>query len=110
MGPTLEVVPFGKTMSIARFPDDAIAAWLAAIVDSADDAIVSKTLDGIITSWNPAAERMFGYSSQEVIGKSITIIIPTDRLNEEERVLSNIRQGRAVEHFETVRQRKDGTL
>ena len=83
---------------------------LAAIVQSSDDAIVSKTLDGIITSWNLAAERMFGYTAPEVIGKSITIIIPTDRLNEEERVLSSIRQGRAVEHFETVRRRKDGQL
>jgi PAS domain S-box-containing protein len=85
------------------------AARLAAIVASSDDAIVSKDLNGRITSWNAAAERMFGWSADEVIGKSITIIIPSDRQAEEDYVLSQIRQGNIVDHFETVRQRKDGS-
>ncbi len=85
------------------------AARLAAIVASSDDAIISKDLNGHITTWNAAAERMFGYSAVEVIGKPITIIIPEERLSEESEVLSRIRRGLSVEHFETVRRRKDGT-
>jgi PAS domain S-box-containing protein len=83
---------------------------LGAIVDSSDDAIVSKDLNGIIQTWNRAAERMFGYSASEAIGQSITLIIPHDRLSEEDEVLSRIRSGRPVDHFETIRRRKDGTL
>jgi PAS domain S-box-containing protein len=83
---------------------------LAAIVQSSDDAIISKDLNGIVTSWNPAAERLFGYSAQEMIGKSITTVIPPSRLAEEEYVLSRIRAGESIEHFETVRQTKDGRL
>jgi PAS domain S-box-containing protein len=83
-------------------------AWLAAIIDSSDDAIVSKTLEGVITSWNTAAERMFGYTASEVIGRSITVIIPPDRLFEETEVIRKIRLGELVDHFETVRVRKDG--
>ena len=86
------------------------AARLAAIVASSDDAIVSKDLNGRITSWNAAAERMFGWTAEEVVGKSITIIIPADRQAEEDYVLSQIRQGRVVDHFETIRQCKDGSL
>jgi PAS domain S-box-containing protein len=82
---------------------------LSAIVDSSDDAIVSKTLDGIITSWNPAAETMFGYTAAEVIGQSIRIIIPADRQDEEDYVLGQIRQGHKVKHFETIRRAKDGS-
>src|SRR5262249_45476703 len=85
-------------------------ARLAAIVESSEDAIVSKNLTGVITSWNRSAERLFGYTAQEAIGQSITIIIPADRRGEERRILDTIRQGQTVEHFETVRQRKDGTL
>jgi PAS domain S-box-containing protein len=85
------------------------AARLAAIVASSDDAIVSKDLNGRITSWNAAAERMFGWTSEEAVGRPITIIIPVERLKEEDYVLSRIRQGFAVDHFETVRQRKDGS-
>jgi PAS domain S-box-containing protein len=81
---------------------------LAAIVESSDDAIVSKDLNGIVKSWNPAAERLFGYTADEMIGKSIKTIIPTERLSEEDFVLGRIRAGLSVEHFETVRQRKDG--
>jgi PAS domain S-box-containing protein len=83
---------------------------LAAIVRSSDDAIVSKNLDGIITSWNPAAERLFGFTAAEVVGKSITIIIPPERRHEEDEVLRQVRSGRMVDHFESVRQRRDGSL
>ena len=83
---------------------------LAAIVASADDAIISKDLDGYVTSWNQAAERLFGYTAAEMVGQNITRIIPADRLSEEAYVLSNIRAGREVDHFQTVRQRKDGSL
>jgi len=83
---------------------------LAAIVESSDDAIVSKDLNGIVTSWNQAAERVFGYTPEEMIGKSITIIVPPDRLAEETVVLQKIRRGEAVKHFETIRMRKDGSL
>jgi PAS domain S-box-containing protein len=85
-------------------------ALLAAIVASSDDAIVSKTLDGVITSWNAGAERLFGYTSAEAVGRSITLIIPTERLSEEDMILSQLRRGERVEHFETVRQAKDGRL
>jgi PAS domain S-box-containing protein len=87
-----------------------LAETLAAIVQSSDDAIVSKDLNGIIMSWNPAAERMFGWTEQEVIGRSILLIIPKERHHEEDQVLSRIRAGLRVDHFETQRQRKDGTL
>jgi PAS domain S-box-containing protein len=83
---------------------------LAAIVESSDDAIVSKDLNGIVTSWNQAAERVFGYTAEEMIGKSITTIVPPDRLAEEAVVLRKIRRGEAVNHFETIRMRKDGSL
>jgi PAS domain S-box-containing protein len=82
---------------------------LAAIVSSSDDAIVSKTLDGTITSWNRAAERMFGYSEAEAIGQSIKIIIPRERWGEEDDVLDRVVSGNVVDHFETVRSRRDGT-
>ncbi|MDH7785510.1 PAS domain S-box-containing protein [Ochrobactrum sp. 19YEA23] len=84
--------------------------WLAAIVDGSDDAIVSKDLNGIIRSWNRGAERLFGYHAEEVIGKPVTILIPEDRLDEEPAILSEIRKGNRVDHFETVRKRRDGTL
>ena len=86
------------------------ALHLAALVQSADDAIISKDLNGIVQSWNTAAERLFGYTAAEMIGRSITRIIPRERLDEETYVLSRIRAGLSVEHFETVRQTKDGTL
>ena len=82
--------------------------WLPAIIESADDAIISKTLEGIITSWNGAAERIFGYRAEEVIGKSILIIIPPELHDEEDDILSRIRSGQRIEHFETVRLHKDG--
>jgi PAS domain S-box-containing protein len=91
-----------------RVPDAALR--LAAIVESSDDAIVSKDLSGIITSWNAGAERLFGYTADEAIGQSITMVIPVERLGEEDLVLSRICQGQRVEHFDTVRRRKDGTV
>jgi PAS domain S-box-containing protein len=83
---------------------------LAAIVESSDDAIISKDLNGIIKSWNKAAERIFGFSPQEVIGKSVTILIPEGRLDEEPAILGRIRKGERIDHYETVRRRKDGML
>src|SRR5512144_1617027 len=88
--------------------EDANARRLAAIVDSSDDAIISKTLEGVVTSWNPGAERMFGYSAAEAIGRHITLIIPTERRAEEDEVLARIRRGQKIDHFDTVRVTKDG--
>jgi PAS domain S-box-containing protein len=85
-----------------------LQAWLAAIVESSDDAIISKNLDGIIQSWNAGAERIFGWTAQEVIGKPITIIIPPDRLEEETQILTRLRAGKRIDHFETIRVAKDG--
>ena len=87
-----------------------VATRLAAIVESSDDAIVSKDLNGIVQTWNPAAERMFGYTADDMIGRSIRGIIPPDRQAEEDEVLSRIRRGESIDHYETVRMRKDGTL
>jgi PAS domain S-box-containing protein len=83
---------------------------LAAIVDSSDDVIISKTLEGTITTWNGSAERILGYTSEEAIGQNITLIIPEDRREEETEIIERIKSGQPVEHFETVRRRKDGTL
>jgi PAS domain S-box-containing protein len=84
------------------------AAALAAIVESSDDAIVSKDLDGIVTSWNKGAERLFGYTAEEAIGQSVTRLIPPERLDEEPDILEHIRNGESIEHYETIRRRKDG--
>jgi PAS domain S-box-containing protein len=93
-----------------RYTDAATyRAELAAIVDSSDDGIISKTLEGIITSWNHAAERLFGWTSSEAVGRHITLIIPPDRLSEEDDVIARIRRGERVDHFETVRLRKNGS-
>ncbi|SFQ07351.1 PAS domain S-box-containing protein [Mesorhizobium sp. NFR06] len=86
------------------------AQHLAAIVESSHDAIVSKGLNGIVSTWNQGAERLFGYSAAEMVGTPITTIIPEDRLDEEPLILGRIRNGELVDHFETVRRRKDGTL
>src|SRR5258708_16837364 len=87
-----------------------MATHLAAIIASSDDAIVSKTLDGVITSWNPGAQRIFGYTAEEAVGQSIKLIIPPDRWGEEDEVLARIRRGERVDHFDTVRRAKDGRL
>ncbi len=92
-----------------RLKADRAIGLLAAIVDSSEDAIVSKTLDGIITSWNAGAERLFGYTANEAVGQHISLIIPIDRKNEERVIIERIRQGQPIEHFDTVRMRKDKT-
>ncbi|HEU4931843.1 MAG TPA: PAS domain S-box protein [Pyrinomonadaceae bacterium] len=84
--------------------------WLSALIESADDAIIGKTLDGIITSWNEGARRIFGYDADEVIGKPVTILIPEGHLDEEPTILTRLRAGKRIEHYETVRVRKDGKL
>lgn len=83
---------------------------LAAIIESSDDAIITKDLNGVITSWNASAQRLFGYTPEEAIGNPITLLIPADRLHEEPRILGRIRRGERIDHYETVRRRKDGTL
>src|SRR5215204_3114485 len=85
------------------------SARLAAIVASSEDAIISKDLNGYITTWNGAAERMFGYTAAEAVGQHITLLIPVDRRAEEDDVVSQISAGLGIDHYETVRQRKDGT-
>ena len=85
-------------------------AWLAAIVESADEAIASKTLDGVVTSWNPAAEKLFGYAADEIIGRHISILAAPGRENEMPQILERIRRGEKIDHYETVRRRKDGRL
>jgi PAS domain S-box-containing protein len=98
---------FVRDMSEKKRTDET-RARLAAIVQSSDDAIISKTLDGIILSWNPAAQRLFGYAPQEVVGKPMLILIPPERHSEEPAILTRVANGERVDHFETVRVRKDG--
>jgi PAS domain S-box-containing protein len=93
-----------------RLQADKAIGLLAAIVDSSDDAIVSKTLDGIITSWNAGAERLFGYTASQAIGQHISLIIPVDRRDEEAVIIERIKKGERLEHFDTVRVRKDRSL
>jgi PAS domain S-box-containing protein len=83
---------------------------LAAIVESSDDAIIGKDLDGIITSWNKGAERLYGYTSEEALGQPVLTLVPPDRHDEEPAILARLRRGERIDHYETVRQRKDGTL
>src|SRR5579862_1989855 len=86
---------------------DSPSEWLAAIVESSDDAIVGKTLDSVIRSWNAGAQQMFGYAPDEVIGKSVLILIPDELHGEEHEIVSRLSRGERVLHFETVRLRKD---
>ncbi|HEX6043335.1 MAG TPA: ATP-binding protein [Pyrinomonadaceae bacterium] len=99
----------GTTNQLTNLKSPELAPyWLSALIESADDAIISKTLDGIITSWNQGAQRIFGYTAEEVIGKPITILIPPDHVDEEPAILARLRAGERIEHFETVRVAKDG--
>ncbi len=89
---------------------DEIAQRLAAIVESSDDAILAKDLNGTIVSWNSGAERLFGYTADEAIGSPVTMLIPPDRADEEPTILARIRSGERIDHYETIRRRKDGSL
>jgi PAS domain S-box-containing protein len=96
--------------SLAELRGELASYWLSAIIESADDAIISKTMEGVITSWNKGAERIFGYTAEETLGKPVTILIPADHSDEEPAILARLRAGKRIEHYETVRVRKDGTL
>lgn len=98
------------SFGIERISGDRAGRLLASIIATSDDAIVSKDLNGIVTSWNQGAERIFGYAAKEIIGRSILTIIPLDRHNEEVDIIQRIRRGERVDHYETVRQHKDGSL
>jgi PAS domain S-box-containing protein len=89
---------------------DAVRNRLSAVIESSDDAIITKTLDGIITSWNPGAQRIFGYSTNEALGKPVTLLIPEDHSDEEPAILERLRRGERIDHYSTVRRRKDGAL
>lgn len=108
-GVVVGVSNIARDISDRKRSDDA-RFRLAAVVDSSDDAIVTKTLGGIVTSWNPGAARIFGYTEAEMIGTPVARLIPEDRQNEEPEILKKICAGERVEHFETIRRRKDGTL
>src|SRR5581483_2290730 len=111
-GPSGEITGFsliGRDMRDARRAE-ATARHLAAIVESSDDAIVSKDLNGIIPSWNKGAATLFGYTAEEIIGRPVTTFIPLERYPEEQMILSRLRRGEKIDHFETIRQRKDGKL
>ncbi|MGA9305329.1 MAG: PAS domain S-box protein [Candidatus Sulfotelmatobacter sp.] len=97
-----------KRTTASRLDKAGIASLLAAVVDSSDDAIISKSLDGMITSWNRGAEMVFGYPASEAVGQPMLMLIPPERVDEESDILARIRSGESVEHFETVRVRKDG--
>jgi len=103
------IKPTGKPGAVTDGHFDDPRTLLASIVDSSDDAIIGKTLEGIITTWNAGAERIYGYTNQEVIGKSISLLIPPDRPAEMEDLLARIRRGERVDHFETERLTKDGS-
>ena len=107
LGATVGAVLVFRDVSERRRTEVA-RAHLAAIVESSDDAIVSKTLQSVILSWNHGAERLFGYTAEEALGQPITMLIPPDRLGEEEHILERIVRGERIEHFETVRVSKDG--
>ena len=94
----------------AREQAEAARLQLAAIAESSDDTLISKSLDGIITSWNAAAERIFGYRAEEIVGQSILRLVPADRHEEEHEILQRLRRGERVDHLEMVRQTKDGRL
>jgi len=95
---------------LARSRADELAYYLASIVESSDDAIISIDLDGIITSWNKGAERVYGYTAEETIGAPVVMLIPSNRQDEEPAILERIKRGERVDHYETVRQRKQGSV
>ena len=97
-----------KTQELERKTQE--LSRLVAAIESSEDAIITKSLEGVIVTWNAGAKRMFGYSRDEVIGQPITILIPEDHIDEEPSILARLRRGERIEHYETVRRRKDGTL
>ncbi|MFL5803386.1 MAG: sensor histidine kinase [Roseiflexaceae bacterium] len=99
---------FGQAAAEPLFNTAEAQQWLAALVDSSNDAIIGKRLDGVVTSWNAAARRIYGYTAEEMIGASIVRVIPPDRIEEFTQIMGRLQQGHRVEHFETVRLRKDG--
>jgi PAS domain S-box-containing protein len=101
-----------KTSSSAKITDKEVEKrfYWAAIAESSDDAIVGKTLDGIITSWNPAAAKLYGFAEQEVIGKSFSLLMSPNRTTELSEILGRIKRGEKIDHYETGRRRKDGTI
>jgi PAS domain S-box-containing protein len=103
-----QFIGFIEDISERKYADE-LRSRLAAVVESSDDAIISKTLDGIITTWNPGAQRVFGYAAEEAIGKSITLLIPAELQGEEPAILARLRAGERIEHYETTRVRKDGS-
>jgi PAS domain S-box-containing protein len=107
--PPADLIEYNHVEAALREGEERLR-WLASVVEFSDDAIISKTLDSIITSWNKGEERMFGYTAEEAIGKPVAILIPPDRQQEERTILQRIRRGERIEHYETVRQRKDGSL
>ncbi|HVF66737.1 MAG TPA: PAS domain S-box protein [Pyrinomonadaceae bacterium] len=112
--PTQTPAPEGQMTSdersAQRLRQDLAPFWLSAIIESAEDAVISKSLEGVILSWNKGAERIFGYKSDEIVGKHVTVLIPEDHIDEEPAILSRLRAGDRIEHYETIRRRKDGTL
>src|SRR5258708_20992013 len=104
MGSRSSPTPVEVPTALGR--SDGTLELLAAIVDSCDDAIVSKTLDGRILSWNTAAERLYGYSAEEALGRHVSLIVPPDRLTELAETMESVRRGEPVEHLETVRRRR----
>ena len=107
---TRQHIPPAGTTSALEASAEFLAQRLAAIVESSDDAIISKDLNGVIQTWNRGAERVFGYTAEEAVGKPVTILIPPDRIDEEPGILARIRRGERIDHYETVRRRKDGSL
>jgi PAS domain S-box-containing protein len=105
--PTGKLMPPRPRRPINR---SATSKLLASIVESTDDAIISKTLDGVITTWNKAAEQIYGYTADEMIGHSISLLMPPDRPNEMVEILDRIRAGERTDHYDTTRRRKDGAI
>jgi PAS domain S-box-containing protein len=101
---------FGPVGFPERLTGDRAAEHYAAIIESSDDAILSKDLNGVIMTWNRGAELLFGYTAEEAVGRPVTILIPMDRQDEEPFILERVRRGEKVDHYETIRQRKDGSL
>ena len=106
--PAFMDIPGPLPSFVGDSPISAVTTLLAAIVDSSDDAIVSKNLDGVVTSWNKSAERIFGYTAEEMVGQPISILFPLDRQGEEPAILERLRRGERVDHYETIRLHKSG--